>query len=81
MTVRFLRIVSGEILSSPTLERTNYRGHTLATAGGIFIILTVLVIDAGRSVLGALGVGPRAGLTPGAAARCCSRCSGSASSA
>ncbi len=47
LTVRFLRIVSGEILSSPTLERQNYRGHTLATAGGIFIILTVLVIDAG----------------------------------
>ena len=53
VTVRFLRIVSGEILASPTLERTNYHGHTLATAGGLFIILTVLVIDAGRSVLGA----------------------------
>ncbi len=63
VTVRFLRIVSGEILSSPTLERRNYRGHTLPTAGGLFIILTVLVIDAGRSVLGALGVGPESGLT------------------
>jgi UDP-GlcNAc:undecaprenyl-phosphate/decaprenyl-phosphate GlcNAc-1-phosphate transferase len=63
VTVRFLRIVSGEILSSPTLERQNYRGHTLATAGGLFIILTVLVIDAGRSVLGAIGVGPESGLT------------------
>ena len=59
VTVRFLRIVSGEILASPTLERQNYRGHTVATAGGIFIILSVLVIDAGRSVLGAIGVGPR----------------------
>jgi UDP-GlcNAc:undecaprenyl-phosphate GlcNAc-1-phosphate transferase len=63
VTVRFLRIVSGEILSSPTLERQNYRGHTLPTAGGLFIVLTVLVIDAGRSVLGALGVGPESGLT------------------
>ena len=57
VTVRFLRVVSGEILSSPALERTNYRGHALATAGGLFIILTVLMIDAGRSVLGAMGVG------------------------
>jgi UDP-N-acetylmuramyl pentapeptide phosphotransferase/UDP-N-acetylglucosamine-1-phosphate transferase len=63
VTVRFLRMVSGEILASPALERTNYRGHTLATAGGLFIILTVLVIDAGRSVLGAMGVGSETGLT------------------
>ena len=27
VTVRFLRMVSGEILSSPALERRNYRGH------------------------------------------------------
>jgi UDP-N-acetylmuramyl pentapeptide phosphotransferase/UDP-N-acetylglucosamine-1-phosphate transferase len=63
VTVRFLRIVSGEILASPALARTNYRGHTLATAGGLFIILSVLVIDAGRSVLGALGVGSETGLS------------------
>ena len=63
VTVRFLRIVSGEILASPALERTNYRGHRLATAGGVFIILAVLVIDAGRSVLGAIGVGSESGLT------------------
>ncbi len=63
VTVRFLRIVSAEILASPALERTNYRGHVLPTAGGLFIILTVLVIDAGRSVLGAIGVGSESGLT------------------
>jgi len=63
VTVRFLRIVSGEILSSPALERQNYRGHLLPTAGGLFIVLTVLVIDAGRAVLGALGVGPESGLS------------------
>jgi UDP-GlcNAc:undecaprenyl-phosphate/decaprenyl-phosphate GlcNAc-1-phosphate transferase len=63
VTVRFLRMVSGEIPSSPTLERQNYRGHTLPTAGGLFVVLTVLVIDAGRSVLGAIGVGPESGLS------------------
>ena len=63
VTVRFLLMVSGEILASPALERTNYHGQRLATAGGIFIILTVLVIDSGRSVLGAIGVGSESGLT------------------
>jgi UDP-GlcNAc:undecaprenyl-phosphate GlcNAc-1-phosphate transferase len=63
VTVRFLRMVSADILASPALERSNYRGHRLATAGGVFIILTVLVIDAGRSVLGAVGVGSESGLT------------------
>lgn len=63
VTVRFLRMVCGDILASPALERQNYRNHTLATAGGLFIILTVLVIDAGRSVLGAIGVGPETGLS------------------
>jgi UDP-GlcNAc:undecaprenyl-phosphate/decaprenyl-phosphate GlcNAc-1-phosphate transferase len=63
ITVRFLRMVSADILASPALERTNYRGHILPTAGGLFIILSILVIDAGRSVLGALGVGSESGLT------------------
>jgi UDP-GlcNAc:undecaprenyl-phosphate/decaprenyl-phosphate GlcNAc-1-phosphate transferase len=63
VTVRFLRIVSGDILASPALERSNYRGHVLATAGGLYIIITVLVIDAGRSVLGAVGVGSESGLS------------------
>jgi UDP-N-acetylmuramyl pentapeptide phosphotransferase/UDP-N-acetylglucosamine-1-phosphate transferase len=63
VTVRFLRTVSADILASPALERTNYRGHILPTAGGLFIILSVLVIDAGRSVLGAIGVGSESGLT------------------
>ena len=65
----------------PRSNAQNYRGHTLATAGGIFIILSVLVIDAGRSVLGALGVGARGRAHARRAWRCCSRCSGSASSA
>jgi UDP-GlcNAc:undecaprenyl-phosphate/decaprenyl-phosphate GlcNAc-1-phosphate transferase len=63
VTVRFLRMVCGEILTSPALVRQNYRNHTLATAGGLFIILSVLVIEGGRSLLGAIGVGAESGLT------------------
>ena len=63
VTVRFLRMVSGDILASPALERRNYRDAVVPTAGGIYIVLTVLVVEAGRAVLGALGVGEETGLT------------------
>jgi UDP-N-acetylmuramyl pentapeptide phosphotransferase/UDP-N-acetylglucosamine-1-phosphate transferase len=63
VTVRFFRIACGEILTSSTLERRNYRDKTLPTAGGLFIVLAVLTIEAGRCVLGAIGVGSETGLT------------------
>jgi UDP-N-acetylmuramyl pentapeptide phosphotransferase/UDP-N-acetylglucosamine-1-phosphate transferase len=63
LTVRLLRMVSGDILTSPTLERRNYRDAPVPTAGGIYLVLTVLVIEAARAVLGALGVGEESGLT------------------
>jgi UDP-N-acetylmuramyl pentapeptide phosphotransferase/UDP-N-acetylglucosamine-1-phosphate transferase len=63
ITVRFLRMVSGDLLSSPALERRNYRDRVIPTAGGLYIVLTVLVVEAGRAVLGALGVGDHTGLT------------------
>jgi UDP-N-acetylmuramyl pentapeptide phosphotransferase/UDP-N-acetylglucosamine-1-phosphate transferase len=63
VTVRFFRIACREILHSPALERRNYRNKALPTAGGLFIVLTVLTIEAGRSVLGAVGVGSESGLT------------------
>jgi UDP-N-acetylmuramyl pentapeptide phosphotransferase/UDP-N-acetylglucosamine-1-phosphate transferase len=63
VTVRFLRLSSGEILASPALQRRNYRDHLLPTAGGLFIVMAVLVIEGGRAVLGALGVGAEGGLT------------------
>jgi UDP-N-acetylmuramyl pentapeptide phosphotransferase/UDP-N-acetylglucosamine-1-phosphate transferase len=63
VTVRFLRMVSGDILASPALERRNYRDAPIPTAGGIYLVLTVLAIEAGRAVLGALGVGEETGLT------------------
>ena len=58
VTVRFLRI--GERRDPRRRPRWSARTTAAtgcATAGGIFIVLAVLVIDAGRSVLGALGVG------------------------
>ncbi len=63
VAVRFLRLSSGEILGSPALQRRNYRDHVLPTGGGLFIVIAVLVIEGGRAVLGALGVGSESGLT------------------
>ena len=63
VAVRFLRTVSGDILSSPALQRRNHRDRLVPTAGGIYIVLTLLLIEAGRAVFGALGVGEESGLT------------------
>jgi UDP-N-acetylmuramyl pentapeptide phosphotransferase/UDP-N-acetylglucosamine-1-phosphate transferase len=45
------------VLSSPILERKNYRGQTLPTAGGIVIVVTVVAIEGVRVLAHALGVG------------------------
>lgn len=63
VTVMFLRIAGRDMLAFPALARTNYRNHPLPTAAGILIVLAVLVIEAGRAVLGAAGVGEDPGLT------------------
>ena len=63
VTVRFLRMVSGEILSSPALERSNYHGHTLADRGRDLHHPDRARDRLRRSVLGAIGVGSEAGLT------------------
>ena len=46
-------------LSQPPFLRVNYRGRTVPTAGGLILALAVLVVEAGRVVLGAAGVGDR----------------------
>src|SRR2546421_8571763 len=51
------------MLQLPALERTNYRGLPLPTAGGIVIVLTVLVIEAGRAIAGGAGLGDEPRLT------------------
>lgn len=45
------------VLGVPALRRRNYRDHELATAGGIVIVLAVLVVEAARTALAEFGVG------------------------
>jgi UDP-N-acetylmuramyl pentapeptide phosphotransferase/UDP-N-acetylglucosamine-1-phosphate transferase len=63
ITVQFLRVGASGMLAGPALQRPNYRGHQLPTGGGVLIVLSVLVIEAGRAAFGALGVGDTVDLT------------------
>jgi UDP-N-acetylmuramyl pentapeptide phosphotransferase/UDP-N-acetylglucosamine-1-phosphate transferase len=61
LAVRFLLLAGRDILTSPVLVRVNYRDRRLPTAAGLFAVLAVLVVEAGRATLGAFGVGEEPG--------------------
>jgi UDP-GlcNAc:undecaprenyl-phosphate GlcNAc-1-phosphate transferase len=63
VTVTFLRVGANDVLRSPMLARRNYRDRPVPTAGGVLLVLAVLVIEAGRAVTGAVGLGDEPGLT------------------
>jgi UDP-N-acetylmuramyl pentapeptide phosphotransferase/UDP-N-acetylglucosamine-1-phosphate transferase len=52
-----LERAASEVLANPGLQRSNYRGHRLPTAGGLVIVLAVLVCEAVRTALAEFGVG------------------------
>lgn len=53
-----------ETLQSDVFLRSNYRKHSLPTAGGLVVVLALLVVEAIRACLGAFGVGDTAFATP-----------------
>ena len=63
-TVRYLAIAGRDTLRVPVLLRENYRRVVVPTAGGILIIAAALVIEAGRSTLGAFHLGDPPGRNP-----------------
>jgi UDP-GlcNAc:undecaprenyl-phosphate GlcNAc-1-phosphate transferase len=63
VTVQFLRVGAAQMLASPVLAKRNYADRLVPTSGGILIVLAVLVIEAGRAILGSLGVGGAPDLT------------------
>jgi UDP-N-acetylmuramyl pentapeptide phosphotransferase/UDP-N-acetylglucosamine-1-phosphate transferase len=64
LAARVLLHAGHDILASPTLQRTNYRERVLPTAAGLFAVLAVLTVEAGRSTLGAFGIGEEPGDNP-----------------
>jgi UDP-N-acetylmuramyl pentapeptide phosphotransferase/UDP-N-acetylglucosamine-1-phosphate transferase len=61
LAVRFLLLAGRDILHAPVLGRVNYRDRPVPTAAGLFAVLAVLVVEAGRSTLGAFGIGDEPG--------------------
>lgn len=61
LAVRFLVLTGRDLLFAPTLARENFRGRRVFTAAGLLLIMAVLVVEAGRSGLGAIGLGDEPG--------------------
>lgn len=57
LAARLLVRAGHDLLRAPALERENRRGRTVPTAAGVFAVLAVVIIEAGRSLFGAFGVG------------------------
>jgi UDP-N-acetylmuramyl pentapeptide phosphotransferase/UDP-N-acetylglucosamine-1-phosphate transferase len=64
LAVRLVVGAGRELLRAPALERPNRRGRTVPTATGVLAVLAVVVVEAGRSLFGAFGVGNAPGAPP-----------------
>lgn len=60
---RLVWVLVRPTLAQPVFERMNYRGVTVPTAAGVVLPLTAMVVEGGRVLAGAGGVGSR-GATP-----------------
>jgi UDP-N-acetylmuramyl pentapeptide phosphotransferase/UDP-N-acetylglucosamine-1-phosphate transferase len=65
LAVRLLVGAGHDLLRTPALERPNHVGRTIPTATGVLAVVAVVLVEAGRSLFGAFGVGN----APGDAAR------------
>jgi UDP-GlcNAc:undecaprenyl-phosphate/decaprenyl-phosphate GlcNAc-1-phosphate transferase len=57
VAARLLWMLLRPMLSAPVFRRMNYRDHELSTASGLVMVCAVLLIEALRIVLGAVGIG------------------------
>ena len=61
LAVRFLVLTGRDLLFAPMLARENFRGRRVFTAAGLLLVMAVLIVEAGRSGLGAIGLGDEPG--------------------
>jgi UDP-N-acetylmuramyl pentapeptide phosphotransferase/UDP-N-acetylglucosamine-1-phosphate transferase len=59
---RLTWLATRPLFALPALVRHNYRGRALPTAAGVVLPLAALLVEGGRAVAGAFGVGEGAGL-------------------
>src|SRR4051794_1526162 len=57
LAVRLLVASGRELLVTPALERSNCNGRMVPTAMGMLAVVAVVLIEGGRSLFGAFGVG------------------------
>ncbi|MGZ8765064.1 MAG: hypothetical protein ACXW2C_05120 [Acidimicrobiia bacterium] len=62
VAVRFLVVAAHQVLDASALQRENYRGRLIPVVGGVLIVAAVLIVEAGRATLGAVGLGDEPGL-------------------
>ncbi|HEY3238495.1 MAG TPA: hypothetical protein VGL92_02940 [Acidimicrobiia bacterium] len=65
LAARLMWLAAGGLFAGPALERQNFRGRAVPTGVGVLLALAVLVVEGGRTVAAAAGVGSDSG--PGAA--------------
>jgi UDP-GlcNAc:undecaprenyl-phosphate/decaprenyl-phosphate GlcNAc-1-phosphate transferase len=61
LAVRYLLVAGVELTPAPVLQRPNYRGELVPAVGGVLLVAAVVVVEAGRSTLGAFGLGDEPG--------------------
>lgn len=57
LAARLLWTLLRPTLAQPALLRANWRAHDVPTAAGVVVALAVMVVEAGRALVGAAGVG------------------------
>jgi UDP-GlcNAc:undecaprenyl-phosphate GlcNAc-1-phosphate transferase len=60
--VRFLVVAAHQVIVAPALQRKNFRGRSIPVVGGVLIVAAVLIVEAGRATLGAVGLGDEPGV-------------------
>jgi UDP-GlcNAc:undecaprenyl-phosphate GlcNAc-1-phosphate transferase len=64
LAARLAWLVARPLFALPALARQNYRGRVLPTGAGIVLPLAALLVEGGRAVAAAFGVGDEVGIGP-----------------
>jgi UDP-N-acetylmuramyl pentapeptide phosphotransferase/UDP-N-acetylglucosamine-1-phosphate transferase len=64
LAARLMWLAAGGLFAVPALERQNFRGRAIPTGVGVLLALAVLVVEGGRTVAAAAGIGSEAGPGP-----------------
>jgi UDP-N-acetylmuramyl pentapeptide phosphotransferase/UDP-N-acetylglucosamine-1-phosphate transferase len=58
LAARLMWMAAGGLFAGPAFERRNFRHRTVPTGVGVLLALAVLVVEGGRALAAAVGIGP-----------------------